>query len=99
MTTAAAPVATAAALALEAREDAAARQFLDARLAQPDIAAQERALILERRALRGDKSSQAQALELLGSRTAQAVPPQLRLEVAASLTRLDNPQEIGRAHV
>ncbi len=92
MTTAAAPVATAAALALEAREDAAARQFLDARLAQPDIAAQERALILERRALRGDKSSQAQALELLGSRTAQAVPPQLRLEVAASLTRLDNPQ-------
>lgn len=92
MTTADAPVATAAALDLEARGDAAAQQFLDARLARPDLDTMERALVLSRRALRGDKQAQAQAQDLLGDRSPQPVPPQLRLEVAASLTRLDSPQ-------
>jgi HEAT repeat protein len=87
-----AAAAVAAALLLEARGDAAARQYLDTRLAEPGLGPSERALVLERRALRGDKAAQAQAIDLLDEHKDNPAPPQLRLEVAASLVKLDDPR-------
>lgn len=81
--------ALAAALALEGRDDPQARHFLDEKLTKAELGAAQRALVLERRAQRGDKQAQAQALALVLERPAGAAPARLQLEVAASLTRLD----------
>lgn len=81
--------AIAAALALEARDDPQARRFLDEKLTQADLGEAQRARVLERRAQRGDKQAQAQALALALDRRAGAAPTRLQLEVAAGLTRLD----------
>ncbi len=78
-----------AALALEARDDPQARRFLDEKLNQTDLAEMQRALVLERRAQRGDKQAQALALALVLDRRAGPAPVRLQLELAASLTRLD----------
>lgn len=78
-----------AALALEARDDPQARHFLDEKLTKVDLGEAQRALVLERRARRGDKQAQAQALALVLARPAGTAPARLQLEVAASLTQLD----------
>jgi HEAT repeat protein len=82
-------VAINAALALEARNEPPARRFLEEKLMQADLGEALRARVLEHRALRGDKQAQSQALALALDHPASAAPTRLQLEVAASLTRLD----------